>query len=274
MKPSVLPATKGTVGTWKTLFPCLARACFLTARATDTVQQEYCSKECELSYLFGFPHENKILVELGEPCVPKTAADFCRLTFEQQLEENSDLAIKSRFQLDSIQKRLRKEDLKQRIAEQKRAKYAQPLRPWQQTLLERLRAQSCRQVFFVEDPFGDQGKTWMSMFLRTSFNAFVCRGGKDADIAYSFKSHFEEHESEYCVFDMARCNEDQYWPYRKIEEMKDGYMTSSKYESTSFDFLEQKVIVFCNKVPDNVMEKLSFDRVVKFIIDDNKLVQL
>lgn len=274
MKPSVLPATKGTVGTWKTLFPSLARACFLTARGTDIQQQEYCSKECELSYLFGFPHEEKILVELGEPHVPKTAADFCRLTFDQQLEEDSDLAIKSRFQLDSIHKRLRKEDLKQRIADQKRAKFTQPLRPWQQSLLDRLCSQTSREVFFLEDLIGNQGKTWMSMYLRMTFNAFICRGGKDADIAYAFKGHFEEYESEYCVFDMARCNEEQYWPYRKIEEMKDGFMTSSKYESVSFDFLEQKVIVFCNKLPDNVNEKLSYDRIVKFIIDDNKLHQI
>lgn len=260
MQPTVLPASQGLVGTWKKLFPFLARAHLETARGTDSQNKEYCSKTGD------------VLLECGTPKSKLSLKEFAGLHWKKQLEEDPELAIKSRFQLDSIYKRQRSEDLQLMIAEQKKKKYSQPLRPWQSDLVDRLLVQNDREVFFVIDPEGNTGKSFLAMWLQKEHDAFICRSGKDADIAFAFEAHHTLTHATIAVFDMARCRDEQFWPFHMMECMKDGQIFSAKYESKSFQCLEQKVVVFSNKDPE-AHGKLSYDRVVKFIIVDNKLIQ-
>ncbi len=259
MQPTALRASDGLVGTWKKLFPFLARAHLETARGTDAQNKEYCSKTGD------------VFLELGTPKLTISLKDFAGLTWKDQMDADPEMAIKSRFQLDSILKRQRAEELQLMIQEQKRKKFSQPLRPWQQTLVDRLLTQPDRHVFFVIDPTGNTGKSYLAMWLQKTHNAFICRSGKDADIAFAFEGHHTLNHATIAVFDMARCRDEQYWPFHMMECMKDGQIFSAKYESKSFECLEQKIVVFANQEPD--MSKLSHDRFVKFIIEDNKLVE-
>lgn len=262
MQPTVLPASKGLVKTWRSLFPFLARAHLETALGTDMDSKAYCSKE-------------EILCELGVPSAPKTMVEFVQLTMEEQLMEDPQLAIKSRFQLDKIFAQMKRKQLMEEVARRKCAKFASQLRGWQEKLLTLIGGQTDRHIFFVEDVQGNTGKSWMAQFLRSSpdYNACVLSSGKAPDLAFTFKNHFLAHGNEYTVFDMTRCIDEQYWPWSTMEALKNGLIVSAKYESESFECFEQKIVVFCNKIPDNIFEKLSFDRVRKFIIDDNKLIE-
>lgn len=263
MQPTALRASDGTVGAWKKLFPFLARAHLETARGTDSANNTYCSKDA-------------VFLELGTPQQKRTLAEFSTLPLTEQLTEDPEMALKSRFQLDSISKKLRMSTLMEKVLARHHAMYVAPsLKPWQASLLEALRRQTTREVFFVIDTIGNTGKSHLAQYMANhpDYNACVFGVGKKADLAFAFVSHFLEKENEYTVFDLTRCFGEETWPFGFIEECKTGRIISGKYESTTLPIYPQKVVVFCNKEPENM--KLSLDRVVKYFIDfDNKLITL
>jgi len=263
VQPTALPASQGTVGTWKKLFPFLARAHLETARGDDNQNKEYCSKTGEL------------LLELGEPQRKRTLAEFSQMPLTEQLVEDPEMALKSRFQLDSISKKLKLSALMEKVEARHRALFVDPpLRPWQRALLSRLETQDSRQIFFVVDVVGGIGKSHLAryMSLSSTHQAAILEVGKKGDLALAFCTHFIEHENEYTVFDMTRCFGEETWPFGMMEALKNGSFLQPKYESMVFKCYPQKIVVFCNKEPE--MNKLSYDRYVKFIVEDNKLVEI
>lgn len=261
--PTALPASQGTVGTWKKLFPFLARAHLETARGDDSKNLEYCSKSSD------------ILVNLGDPQKKRTLAEFSMLPLTEQLAEDGEMAVKSRFQLDSIGKRLKMAELEELVAKEHEEVYQNPpLLAWQEDVIGKLVNQDRRSVFFVIDPIGGIGKTHLAQYLNLhpDFRACTLGVGKRDNLAMAFTAHFLEHHNRYTIFDLTRCFEEQTWPFAMIEELKNGSYMDPKYESKARKCFLQKIIVFCNKEPDNM--KLSFDRVRKFIVEDNKLVEL
>lgn len=64
--------------------------------------------------------------------------------------------------------------------------------------------------------------------------------------------------AEYAVFDMARCNNCDYYPWNFMENLKNGWFTSTKYNGGFKIFTPPKIIVFMNDDPP--MNKLSRDR--------------
>lgn len=65
-------------------------------------------------------------------------------------------------------------------------------------------------------------------------------------------------EVEYAVFDMARCNNPDYYPWNFMENLKNGWFTSTKYKGGMKTFEPPKIIVFMNEDPPR--NKLSPDR--------------
>ncbi len=65
-------------------------------------------------------------------------------------------------------------------------------------------------------------------------------------------------DAEYCVFDMARCNNPDYWPWNFMENLKNGWYTSTKYQGEMKIFEAPKIIVLTNSMPPK--DKLSKDR--------------
>lgn len=60
------------------------------------------------------------------------------------------------------------------------------------------------------------------------------------------------------VFDMARCNNAEYYPWNFMENLKNGWFTSTKYKGGMKMFQPPKIVVFMNSDPPR--DKLSADR--------------
>lgn len=126
------------------------------------------------------------------------------------------------------------------------------LRPWQQEEYDALQLQNDREIRFVVDFKGGEGKTKLAQYLVENLNAFYCTGGKTCDIMHAYS------DQEYVVFDLARCTGVEFWPFQVMEFFKNGMGFSPKYTSCTKQFKPCKIIVFSNQ--DINYSKLSADR--------------
>jgi len=129
--------------------------------------------------------------------------------------------------------------------------------------VDRLLQQDDRGVLFVVDRKGGRGKSALARHLLgggSGKKAWGCQGGKATDLMYSYDT-----KAEIVVFDFARCNDADYWPWNFIENLKNGWFTSTKYAGRMQSFVAPKIIVMTNQ--DVNMEKLSKDRYDVFDLD-------
>jgi len=130
----------------------------------------------------------------------------------------------------------------------------QPFTPrdgWQTDLCAYLAsAADDRKIKFIVDEVGGTGK---STFCRgfTVLDSYVITGGKHADIYYAY--NYEP----VIFFDLARSAHDKV-PYEVMENFKNGYFLSTKYEVKRVKFNIPHVVVFMNFMPD--LAQLSYDR--------------
>lgn len=126
------------------------------------------------------------------------------------------------------------------------------LRDWQQAEFDALQQQDDRTVRFVVDVEGGKGKTELARYIVEKLDAFYCTGGKTTDIMCAYDGQA------YVVFDLARCTDQDWWPFQCMEFFKNGMGFSPKYQSTTKRFTPAKVLVLCNQYPAE--GKLSADR--------------
>lgn len=130
-----------------------------------------------------------------------------------------------------------------------------PFREWQQTLSDKLDGEPDeRSITFIVDTIGNQGKSWFCHNYSTkNDNCQVLLPGKKVDMAFALV------EQPRVIFvDTPRSKQGEYVQYDFLEEVKNGYVFSSKYESRIKRFKAPWVVVCMNEAPD--MSKLSMDR--------------
>jgi len=130
-----------------------------------------------------------------------------------------------------------------------------PLRDWQIEMYAVLRREpDSRMIYFVVDETGNSGKTWFAhYFCHMQEDAQVLCPGKKADMAFALC------DVPRAVFiDCPRSKQGEFLQYDFIEEVKNGYVWCSKYESRFKVFKTPHVVVMLNEHPD--MSKLSTDR--------------
>ena len=71
--------------------------------------------------------------------------------------------------------------------------------------------------------------------------------------------HTYDTNAEYVVFDMARCNNPEWFPWNFIENIKNGWFMSTKYTGGLKIFKAPKIIIMTNQYPPE--GKLSADRI-------------
>lgn len=141
-------------------------------------------------------------------------------------------------------------------------------RPWQQELLDILSQDpDPRHVHWIWDAVGNHGKSFMSVYLATTQKATIVQVmGSKSDMAYICS----QQPSRIFIFDLSRKMERKqdggsmtsYDPLDKmfdlIEDLKKGWLVSTKYHGHSGPIRVPHVIIFANFPPNK--ESLSKDR--------------
>lgn len=79
---------------------------------------------------------------------------------------------------------------------------------------------------------------------------------------------FSKRDFKYAVFDFARSNDLGWINWGVIENMKNGCLTTTKYDSKMMKFDPIKVLVLMNEEPPR--DKFSYDRYQMFYLRDLK----
>ncbi|MEY4433569.1 MAG: Lake Sarah-associated circular virus-28 [Bacteroidota bacterium] len=131
-----------------------------------------------------------------------------------------------------------------------------PLKAWQQGLMNKLEQPAeRRRVIFVVDEQGNTGKSWFAHWFtaKKGRESQVLLPGRKADMAYALRPGIK-----YLFLDAPRSKQGEYIQYDFLEDLKNGYVFSTKYESRVKSFEPLHVIVNMNEMPDKT--KLSADR--------------
>lgn len=129
------------------------------------------------------------------------------------------------------------------------------LRDWQAEAAKILEGEpDDRTVNFVVDHSGNSGKTWFAHWYCSKHpDAQVIVPGKKQDMAYCLDPTMRVY-----FVDAPRSKQGEYIQYDFLEEIKNGFVFSPKYESTVKRIQRCHLFVMMNEQPD--MHKLSEDR--------------
>jgi len=113
-----------------------------------------------------------------------------------------------------------------------------------------------RSVHWYWESKGGSGKSALCKYLAIKHNVLVIQGGKLADIM-NIIFNTDMDETTCVIIDIPRCNKGKV-SYSSIENIKNGMVTNTKYETGVKIFNSPHVIVFSNFEPE--LESLSKDR--------------
>lgn len=130
-----------------------------------------------------------------------------------------------------------------------------PLREWQADLnIQLKRPPDDRTITFVVDFIGNTGKSWFAhYFADLHEHVQIMSPGKRADLSFTLLC-----TTRYLFMDCPRAKQQEFIPYDFLEDVKNGYVFCSKYESCYKRLNTMHVVVLMNEMPD--MTKLSKDR--------------
>lgn len=185
------------------------------------------------------------------------------LSYEEVCEIHFDEAAKyNRF----IKEQIGLRDANKQLDSLREAFACSSLKPWQQDLLETLEHPADpRQILWIWDQQGNQGKSWMARYLVAMKEACYMTYGRKADLAYIFCKN----PKPIAIFNLSRTtapteeteNSKKHFLdgiYSLAEDLKDGIMVSTKYDSDTKIFPTPHVVFFANFEPDR--SKWSEDR--------------
>jgi Putative viral replication protein len=132
-----------------------------------------------------------------------------------------------------------------------------PLRPWQADLYHALEmVPSTREIIFVVDEVGNTGKSWFCQYclkMMGDEKVQILLPGKKADMNYALETSIRV-----LFIDAPRSKQGVFIQYDFLEEVKNGFIASYKYESRCKRMNACHVVVMMNEMPD--LSKLSQDR--------------
>lgn len=138
------------------------------------------------------------------------------------------------------------------------------LRPWQTKMLNIIEfCESPRQIIWLVDPVGNNGKTFLSYYLRDMCQAIRVPNVNSNDFAFAYKYQ------KIVVFDYTRESKDHI-NYDLLEDLKNGSIWSPKYQSAVKSWkYNVKVVCFANFPPK--LDALSHDRWYILELKDGKI---
>ena len=147
------------------------------------------------------------------------------------------------------------------------------LRIWQETLLEKIKEPTEREVIWVRGVMGNEGKTWFQKYAQSLFGysrvAILDLKNKTANILHALRK-FSLSTVDMFLFNDARADNYHSCCYTVLEYIKDGSATAPKFNSERIQFRTPNiVVVFSNNDPD--LTQLSKDRWVIYYANKNEL---
>jgi len=219
----------------------IVQAHWTCARTDSLACSNYCKKDGDFHEQGVLPSNSGKRNDLEEFKAAIQGGTFDRATL---LEEHSDVIAKyPRFVSEYTRLHLPSPKI-----------VCHPLRDWQARLNVILnREPDDRSVVFVVDPVGNQGKSWFAKYYCSLHpSAVYMRPGKHADMAFALPDVLRV-----LFLDCTR-KQVEYMPYTFLEELKDGLVMCSKYESCIKKYAAVHVVCLMNQQPDSTA--LSADR--------------
>ena len=147
------------------------------------------------------------------------------------------------------------------------------LKSWQADVLSFIERPSERFIFWIIGEQGCEGKSFLQNYLHQLFGSRrVLRSELNArkvDVAYTLAKTTLTCKD---IFLFNRLRSDIDVAYGVLENLKDGFLISSKYRSKCLKIkTPNTVLVFSNSYPD--FYKLSADRWKIYVIDNDKLIE-
>jgi len=161
-------------------------------------------------------------------------------------EQHSDVYAKyTRFCLEYVQDHYPRKEIIDHI-----------LKTWQTDLKEVLDGEpDDRTIIFLVDTVGNTGKSWFSHWYTQNVpKCQVLLPGKKADMAFALDTTIRV-----LFVDAPRSKQGDFIQYDFLEDVKNGYVFSTKYESRVKTLSKVHVVVNMNEEPDHT--KLSEDRI-------------
>ncbi len=135
------------------------------------------------------------------------------------------------------------------------------MRQWQQAIINLIQEEACRKIHWIWETEGNVGKSYLANYLGAMHGATILTSCKKVDMAYIYA----QKPTKIVLFDLARTNEatderKHYLDgvYSLAEDLKNGRVVSTKYESKTVFFRPPHMIFFANFEPDYT--KWSNDR--------------
>lgn len=249
-KQTKITSIKNWGGPW-------ARMHLESAKGTDKEAADYCKKEGNFFEL----GERKSMGRKGarSDIAAIQAAINAGDDYDKICDEHFDTASKfHKF----IQERITARDTLKRKSDLRELFETASLRPWQQALVDVVdETPNPRKIHWIWDASGNTGKSWMKTYLGTMKDACCLSFGKRADLAHIFATS----PKGIVVFDLTRTaaptegkEHSMDGLYSLAEDLKNGCLTTTKYDSKTIFFPSPHVIFFANWLPD--MTKWSEDR--------------
>lgn len=137
-------------------------------------------------------------------------------------------------------------------------KIIEELRDWQKEIANILTDEPDeRKIYWYWESTGNIGKSALVKYLVVKNNCLFCQGGKESDIMnLVFKSDMDK--SNCVLFDIPRSHKGNV-SYSALENIKNGLVCNTKYETGYKVFNSPHVICFAN-YPPSKPEELSADR--------------
>jgi hypothetical protein len=157
-------------------------------------------------------------------------------------------------------------------------KVPRPLKPlpvmdrwWQKDLIKIVEDEPHdRLVYWYFSKSGNTGKTTFARYLHRTYGALLLCG-KASDMKNSIIEYHKTNGDtpEIIIYDLPRGFEKEYVSYNGLEEIKNMFFYSGKYEGGMIDGNPPHFIIFSNEQPD--VNKMSKDRWRIVDIDNKKL---
>jgi len=180
-------------------------------------------------------------------------------TMEAINDEFPGVLLKNSRHIQEYNKLIKKIDNEKKTMEYIEKQFKEkPLNDFQNFILSIAESEPNNRIInWIYDKIGgrkDVGKTHLTTYLSIYKNAYVINGGKEQDIYYNYDYQ------PIVIFDLARDAPMVAFDsiYRVMENFKNGYFLSTKYEGGVKRFVPPHVFVFSNELPNT--EKMSLDR--------------